>query len=198
MLIPVLRRPQTAAAASAVLDNFTDTNGTALASHTIAPTNTVGASWTTPAGGWAIQSNKAQNTGTADLAADQAILDFGSADVTITAVCQTADASTVGILFRASGTADFWVAIIDPANDLVRLLDVTGGGVASVDDGAATLAPATDYTLQVVLSGTSITVKLDGATAVTKTSAVRQAVTKCGLRGYDVGGKVDSFAVVLT
>lgn len=163
-----------------ISDAFTDTDGTNLSAHSISPTNTPATSWSILSGAFDINSNRARQTGTGTIVA---VVDAGQADVTISCVLRMLSTSdSPAIAFRCSDASNFWIATL-----------VGGATFDLYEYNAATLTQRattpfvhtinTNYTLQVVLSGTSITATVDGGNQITYGSATfNQTATKHGLR----------------
>ncbi len=177
-----------------ILDSFTDTNGTALASHAIAPTNLPGASWSVLAGSFNIQSNRANSANTTT---GYAVFDSGVADCTISCVINGA-ATPIGIyvLFRVTDASNFWFAYVAPGGNWILFKKVAGSNT----NVASGTAPGTgDHTVNVTLSGNSISINWDGTNTLSTTDSFNATATKHGI-GYDTatGQRWDDFTVSAT
>src|SRR5262249_48080241 len=143
-------------------DTFTGTNGTSLASHTM----NAGGGWTIDSGTWQIQSNAASKTNSAS-ANQIATADAGHSDLTVSA----------DVTLGSSGpwTAGLALGFVDANNHLQLVLG--GSGLQRVDlfeysggtytnrgyvNSPVSLANGGTYTLKAVLSGSTITVYLNG------------------------------------
>ena len=162
-----------------IQDAFTDTNGTGLASHTISPTNTVGAAWTVPSGTVDIQSNRARATTVAGYG--WGILDSSHADGTISVVVRREDTDELYLVFRYTDTSNWWGLAWNSADSTVRLYKVVGGS-ASEPFGSTTktFTINTDYTMQVVLSGNSISATIDGGSTLGGSDSFNASATRHG------------------
>lgn len=169
-----------------ILDNFTDTNGTALESHTIAPTNTPAATWSVligAAGQLTISSNRVVSSGAAGNYTD--VCDSGASDCTIKATVQCVGATAeAGIAFRVQDASNFWYATGYAGDGHSYLYKVSAGSTTNPTSSAGSMGVTSgvDFTLEVDLSGSSITVKVNGTTAYTFTDSSFSTATKHGLR----------------
>jgi hypothetical protein len=192
-----------------IQDSFTDTDGTAIASHVIAPTNTPGHSWVAAAGTWQIQSNKARKTATdtthqvatvdsgdADCTVTThqvATVDSGDADCTVSADCTVQSSSFGGLALRAVDSTNNWVVQLDQAGGMARLYEDLSVARAST---SLTLNAGTAYTVQAVLSGSTITVTINGGNSMSYGSATNhQSVTTHGLYSFNISLDFDNFKV---
>jgi hypothetical protein len=162
-----------------VYDTFTDTDATALASHTIAPTNTPATSWTTTSNKFAINSNRAVGTATA---ACFAKIDAGVSDCIIyarLAVSENSDHS-MGIAARYADDSNSWLFLINPSQNQLQLYELTSTSYTLRASKSMTIDPGTNYDMVVTLSGNSLTVAI-GSDSATYSSVVRNTATKCGI-----------------
>jgi hypothetical protein len=199
-IVPVVLSGGAAEAGPTTLisDTFTDANDTVLASHTIAPTNTPATSWTVEAGGTiSIQSNKAFSD-----TASKCVCDPADADVTLSAVMQMTSIganSAIGIVARYTDIDNHWM--VRWYNGTFEIVERTASVETQRDTEVFAISADTDYTIQAVLNGTSITATLDGLHPLSYTSASHQAATKHGMQLYAAGGqssKGDNFTVAST
>jgi len=155
-------------------DTFTDTDGTALATHN--------ALWTVGAGTWEVQGNKAQQTA-AD-AVGHVVMDAGTSDheaeVTIT---MPADTPTTGdwfptVLVRYTDANNYvFGRLLYQSNSpeieiFERVGGVTSGLLSAVNLGAGGLAANTEYTLKVAIKGQEVAAYLDGVLRIQTTTTV--------------------------
>ena len=164
-----------------IYDTFTDTNGTAIASHTIAPTNTPSATWANSAAGWQIQSNKLKLVSGGDV---WCYVNAGVADCTIEADLTTATTgdSYLGIVLRYTNTSNFWnvQARIDGGGNRWLITEIASGSATTRATGGTT-ANATTYQVKIVLSGTTITLYVNGVLTASYASATsNQTATRFG------------------
>lgn len=178
---------------------FTGTNGTNLTAYT--PDN--GSAWTAFADVWEIQSNRAVPK--TPFAANNPVYltDTGATqNYTLTSVF-----SFGGV--NANTQLQFWarcdaaiskgIAVAIKDTD-VRIVDVAAGGTTL---GLTTISAlgTTDHTVEVILSGATVTVKIDGATVI-NAQAINAGNngTKCGIGQAGgvavVDSDIDSFIVV--
>jgi hypothetical protein len=176
-----------------ILDQFTDTDATALQSHTIAPTNTPGASWGVEnALKWTIQSNRANGAN----GAGSAFADAGQADVTVTCDVYPDTSSYDGIIARYSNSTNFWLLTVRSDLSEFSIYEFsTGNGVVQRATTTVSITAGTKYTLALVVSGTSLSGTINGGHQITYTSSVNQTNTKHGLRGGTGAPTFDNFQV---
>lgn len=195
-----------------VNDAFTDSNGTSLASHTIAPTNTPPTAWTEQVGAWTISSNAA--TVAASAGGDNILwLDAGVADVVFEALITLAPSTcaNVGIMFNYQDASNYWLAGLfrDGSLDTLEIYKRVSGTYTQVyQDSSAGLTLGSTVTLRMVTNGDAIEVLVnngDSAYAIYSTgSRDLKTATKHGLRiykktpadgGTDNGSVFNSFSV---
>ena len=157
-----------------VTDNFTDSNGTALASHTV-----TGGTWATViggTGGFEVQSNKLRET--ANTGVNYGILTTTSAlgnNQQVNAI-HNAENTTAGSTFAAfgvgcrinSGQTQGYLAIFYSERVEFKLFSIDAGsftqlGSTYVPGGFSNTA---DYAISVVANGTSISAKWAGSTVI--------------------------------
>lgn len=193
-----------------VLDQFTDTDGTGLASHTIAPTNTPSTSWSAPAildgigatPAMTITSNQVVTSGVG-VSIVVSWVDSGTSNDTI-----AADITTESV--AATGGNGFYVRVTDAANGWLCDMQTNGSGSLIIRENnsgslttratqSASVPTSTLFTgVNVVLNGTSIT--FNGAsTSVSYASSSFQSNTKHGISGtfaaLGTGTKHDNFQI---
>lgn len=176
-----------------VYDTFTDTNSVALTSHT--PDKSP-APWVAIAGTMDIQSNKAS---WASGALNIQTINTGKADCTISCIVTTAGGianDQNGISFRVIDTDNRWVAYLNNQGNTVNLLKFVTGTPTSGGSAAMTLANNTAYTVEVVLSGNSIIMNVDGVQKFSISDAAHATATRHGLYGQIAGHLFDEFQVV--
>jgi hypothetical protein len=160
-----------------LLDNFVDADGTNLTAHSM----NVGPGWAALNGSsYTIQSNRARSNDTND---NEMAADAGRSDVTVSMIVNLMTSTrSAGILFRGNTNASAWIFIIgNNATDL-QLWEITAGPTFTQRGSyAVSLAANTDYTLAVVLSGPSISCRIDGVERIVFSSASMQGQTKFGM-----------------
>lgn len=191
----VIRRQSggVAAPVTLILDQFTDTDATALESHTIAPTNTPAASWASDSGAMDINGNKARSTTLAS-GLVQYRANAGVSDCVVSADVTPVAADVTGLILRRNSAVNNWVLVVDVDNDLFRLYEraTTYTLRASI---AATITAGSTYAFSATLNGQSIVCTLDGANQISFSSATYQTETNHGLEGDHTGTKWDNFKV---
>lgn len=157
-------------------------------------TTTTGAKvWSALSGVWGVLSNQAYvaTTGTEPVA----VIDAGVADCTVSVVCRPT-VGKQGLAFRVVDISNFWRTVALGGNLYLQktvatvLTDAPGSPIAQ--------ALADGDTLSVVLSGTSIIVKVNGVTKYSITDSQFQTATKHGLAeavSGDTAAKFDDFSV---
>lgn len=177
--------------ATLLLDQFTDTNGTALASHTISPTNTPAVSWVVHTGSFDIQSNRANSANTTT---GHATVDSGAANVTITSIINgVGGGSGIYVTFRFTDVDNKWFLYIVPTSAWSLYKRVAGTNTL-VQSG---IAPGVgDRTITVVCNGNSISCKWDATNELATTDSFNATATKHGIM-YDTstGNRWDNFQV---
>ena len=167
-----------------ILDNFTGTNGTSLAAHTIAPNNGPGTAWTILSGALEIQSNRVSQTFNGF---NKASVDFGVADCTLKVIINDTGAgqnSYGGLMARASDANNFWAFVLASTTTL-SIIEVVAGSYTVRANGSFSITPFVDCVLEFVLNGSTLTGKANGTEIVTYGSATsNQTVTKHGIHGY--------------
>ena len=170
-------------------DAFSDTNGTALSAHTIAPTNTPGTSWTVSGATWTIQSNALALT--QNSAAQQvALCDAGQSDVTVQATFAVGGTEYAAIVARAADISNLLLAEGRPSDSHVYLTVVSGGSTINQYSAAHVWANGDVVTL--ACSGTTVKVSVNGTVLITQTVSAGQFNTKVG---FHVGQNADTTSV---
>jgi len=173
--------------ATLLSDTFTDTNGTALASHTM----DVGPGWTALSGTWQINaSNQATETAQAGVEY-HCTSDAGQADVTaqvdVTTPTQGSGNCSCGLYCRGSDQNNGWDVIIerDAGSYFLGIYERVSGTSTLRASTTLSFTVGTTHTIRAVLSGNSITATVDGANTTSYSPASsNQAVTKFGLENY--------------
>lgn len=174
-------------------DTFTDADAVVLASHT----PDIGGAWTSRSGATQIHSNRATiTTGPSIHTIDATKADFfAGLRGRITA---TGAADYIGLIFRYVDTSNYWLVHIDENDNSLSIFEVTSGSFSQRATVGIAIGLYTDYTLQVLCQGTSITAWLNGANQISYSSSVRQSATLVGIRGGTAGYNLDDFQVIDT
>jgi fibronectin type 3 domain-containing protein len=169
-------------------DTFTDSNGTALASHTM----DVGSGWTIGSGAVAVQSNKAVFSATG-----QAVADAGRADCTLSVKFRCTDTNQYGVIpFRYVDESNFWFLYIDAGNR-IRIFEKASGSNTTRATTTISYTANNDYTVTVTLLGASIVATFDGGNGGSYGSAATGlSATKHGIGSdFNAGATFDDFQV---
>ena len=187
----VLSLPSASATAAppgyTISDTFTDTTGTNLTAHTIAPVNVPAASWSTPVGTWQIESNSAEQTGTANAKPGIAIVDAGNAnlEVSVVATIPTPTAGhgvTGGVFGRYSDANNFWRFVFDSTGPDMWFLQKRVAGTFTTVLSASVSWRGTTQTLAMSFSaGNLITVFANGVSLGSTTDSFNSSATMYGL-----------------
>lgn len=182
--------------ATLLSDTFTDTNGTALASHTM----TVGSGWTADSGSYQVQSNQAaaQTTGGVH---NIASADAGQADATATlnVVVPGSNFFSAGLSCRVTNGTNLWEVRLQSdsagANTRVNITEHNAG--TQTERVSTTIAFSGTVALQVVLSGSTITAYINGVLQATYASAsFNQTATRFGIYNYRDSNGANSYVQV--
>ncbi len=180
-----------------VLDHYTASNGTAVNGHS----PDTGPSAAVADASFDIQSNKARQTGGSGVCL--ASYESNVADVTISATLQVttyglSGSHDFGLIGRYVDSSNYWLLVADSGPGVLLLQEVTSGSFttrASASMGTAGLpflTLATNYTMTLVVTGSSITGTL-GATSLNYTSSAHATATKHGLIAYAPYGGTYTF-----
>ena len=169
-----------------VLDTFTDTNGTALASHT----PDVGSGWTVQSGSVAIQNNRSASNTTAI-----ATIEAGIADVFAECIVRILNADN-SILLRFSDTDNFWACQANESNNEIIIFERNATVWTGRASTSVTINQSTDYTIKATAEGQTITAYLDDANKISYASAtLNQTSTIHGIRFGVASNQFDNFAI---
>lgn len=194
-------RKASASAATLISDSFTDTDTTAIASHTIAPTNTPSTSWTARTGTWTISGNKAVTTTASQ---GHSTCNPGVADCTLSVVAKsttTASATHLadaGVVARWANTSNLWKISINQQADEFRIVEYAAATATTRAAASVAISASVEYTIVAVLSGTTIAATLDGANAISYASAtLNQTATVHGILARESTDRIDDFKVTV-
>lgn len=163
-----------------IFDTFTESANTVLPSHS-PDIDVGGGGWSSLAGSFqVIASTDVLYPPSAGAKPFAAVIDATKADCTITMDCHNISATrSLEVTIRAVDIDNQWRILVSPASNTVAIYERTSG--TNTLRASAAITWADDYTMKVVLSGTTITVTHNGATTVSYSSAVRQTATKHGV-----------------
>ncbi len=153
-----------------------------LIAHTISPTNTPSASWTYDVATTAFNvlvSGTANHNAQTGAAVDVVFCDAGVSDCTVQGDLTIASTTVwPALAFRVQDKNNFWMALIyDAAGGSISLYQVVSGSLNLASSVSLTFSVGTPYTIAAVLSGTSITIKVNGTTQITFTSGTGGTTT---------------------
>ena len=177
-----------------VRDRFTDANGTALAAH-LPDKNELRGAWTIDAGGFDIQTNRANNTA----AVSRAVINSGISDGVVCCDTHMMAASPgtyeIGIIFRRVDANNYWTWKYDHGPTVV--LRKTVAGVPTVVwSSALGVQHQYNYHLMVKLRGNEIRCYLGGILRTTQYDTDLQTATWHGLfAAQESGMRWDNFEV---
>lgn len=196
LLAGVQKRRAAAGPTTLIEDAFTDTDATALSSHTIAPTNTPAASWASDSGAMDINGNKARTTTLAS-GLVQYRANAGVSDCVVSVDVTPVGASVLGMSLRRNSAVNQWVlvALEGIAGNLFRLYEQATGYTLRAST-AVTVTAGVTYALRATLNGTSIVGTLNGTNEISFSSASYQTETNHGIRDDHTGSKFDNFKVM--
>ncbi len=179
-----------------VLDNFVGSD-VALSSH--APDrDLVGGGWLAGAGVFSLTGVGDVDQTTGGAAATNVYIETDISDCTIELVYKTGDGDDYGgIVFRATDGDSNMEFFINPAQNNTYVGKNVNGSRNTLSFTGMTLATATEYTLKVILLGTSIKAYVDGVLKIDINDATEQASTKHGIWMWttDTFSRWDSFKV---
>lgn len=160
-----------------------------------------GAVWVAVAGTWGISANQAcfvSGAGTGRIA----VIETGHSDVAMQVdVVTGAGSHWPGLTFRLKDAAN-WVAVRNttndgvPSNGLIVIMTSIAGTTATVTSAAAPAGLVFPYTMRAELSGSTVTVKINGAVVLTATVTAHVGRTRHGLFGNsNTSVRLDNFTV---
>lgn len=164
-------------------DLFTDTNSTAISSHT-ANLASFGGWSQTNVNSYYIQNNTLQPNRQTD--GDLATIDSGVSDFSISATIVPSNSGTTrgipGIVFRYFNSTNFWYAEVDSYQNTVKIYEVNGGSFNMRVEYNTTVTSDVALSLRVDCIGPNIVLYLNGTEIVTYVSTFNQYMTKVGMR----------------
>jgi hypothetical protein len=168
-------------------DPFTDTNGTVLSSHTI-PTKRGSQAWVYSdffggSGGsgsnTTIQSNQCQfaasfSAWTVDLGVTDYVIEFDW-------VISSTSGHRLAIPVRWQDNQNHYVVNVREPTDGWNIYKYVAGVQSSVASGSYTFNTSTTYAIKIVVSGTSVTLYVNGASQGSATMDAYTSTTRCGI-----------------
>jgi hypothetical protein len=125
-------------------------------------------------------------------------LDCGAADGLLAVSLIVASSSSIverGLIFRYTSITTYWVAGLRYNTNKWGIFEHVSGAVNERAVQAFTVAPGTDYSIAVLLSGNDITATLNGANTQTYNSATGASKTVHGLRARYTGDTFNNFSL---
>lgn len=166
-------------------DTFTDTDVTFLNLHTIAPTNTIGASWTALLGNAYIKTGRVRNNGGQN--PDSYTYESSRSDVTITQDHYHGGSYTSNhVILRCTDNQNFWHVYTTATDNYWRIVERNTNVDTIRASAAKTINTSTVYAISVTASGATISATIDGGTPISYASATfNQTATKHGVGTRD-------------
>jgi hypothetical protein len=188
--------PHTLSFSLVAFDPFTDANSTAVGSHTMY----LGNGWTVQSGAIVITSNKAVASGTAPGGPQWvATIATSYADCTTSVVINvtTGTGTYYGLALRYSDNNNMWWAIAEGGGTFA-IFERNAGTNTLRASASLTITAGTNYTIQAVLSGSTITATINGGNQISYGSAtLNQTANTHGIRLGDANGTIDNFTVTV-
>lgn len=198
----------TAAPAFLIQDTFTDIDGTLLIAHT-PDIDTVGGGWityqwadATPLAVAEIQSNQCSMNSAASGDRVVCVIDSGAADITVSAKVQfTAASSDCGIMIRHSRTVGnrndgIGIRLKNTGTNTFSITEILNNAPSDLATVDVVLNPSTEYTVEVIATGTSVTATLNGGNQIsTALATLNETVTTHGFYRLQADIFVDDFEV---
>lgn len=161
------------------LDQFTDVAVTALSAHTPAPTNTIGASWSTPDNGGFIYTDGITAfffNGTIE------VLDTGLTACNVSVDVILGSATCIcGLLLRYQDSTNFWFVWIRNDTNHLQLYKQISGSNTLMDSQAYTVPTNTTVTLTATITSGAISVSVSGGPTVSASDSALNTATKAGM-----------------
>lgn len=159
-------------------------------------TTTLGAPWTALKGTWGISNNQAYLV-TPDLSNDSfAVVDAGASDGHVQATIGVTPLlfNYPGLVFRVSNASNFWEVAHNTGTGNWELYTYSGSYTGPLATGVGTAVQGD--VVRVEMSGTNITLKVNGSTVLTYSGAFNQTATQHGLYFFaaSVEGRWDDFS----
>lgn len=173
---------------SCINDTFTDTNGTAIASHTMDN----GTGWTKSGGGTATIQDNTLELVMSGPPLPLVLTDVADGDGTLTTKIyfdSSSDATTrlAYVYFRYSDSNNYWRVNLNAGTNVITLNRYESGSNTQVDSASLTLNDDTWYTVTATLNGSSVSVTI-GAETLSDTSSFNATATNAGLAIFGSGG----------
>lgn len=165
-----------------IQDFYTDTDTTLLPAHT-PNIDTVGGGYTAVQNGHVINSNEIRTSATVSID----IIDCGASDISIAMDARPNSNAGApgggGFIYRYQDVNNFWLAHVDVFNTRIVMYErVSSTFNIRAETGISWVASQT-YNITLDVSGTSHSIKVDGANEITYTSSALQSATITGI--YD-------------
>jgi hypothetical protein len=178
--------PQTSGRTSFVYDSFTDTESTALASHTPDVDITAGG-WSSPDEGFTIESNKCSDN---QDARSISIIDSGVADVIVSATITPSD-NFCALIARYQDATKYFVAGLGIASGETEIW-INNAGFTKIANDTFVSVEGTPYFVEFRLSGNSLELYVDSVLYSSATNSNFASDTICGLYSDPVAPSIDA------
>lgn len=152
-----------------------------------------GVAWVETGSDWSISANMLVNNGLGSNS--QAVVDVGESNVLAVVTQTTGAASNQGVQIRASDQNNCWLASLNVVGDAHELWERNAGTWSKRATTAVTVDPGTAYRQTLIGDGQSLAAYMDGASRVSYTSSLHQAVTRHGVGATTTPPSYDKFAV---
>lgn len=186
-----------------ILDTFTDSNNTSIASHT-ADQRPNSNTWSqTVTSSFYIQNNSLQPNRQSN--ADIAVIDSGLSDLSImcdvTPFDNSGNIAYPGMVFRYVDASNYWYVFPDTANSHIEIYQVNAGVSIHKSEYTIALTSGTQINLRIDCIGNNIVLYLNGTEILTVVDSFNSTATKVGVRYGKVGTPAsaciwDNFKVV--
>lgn len=177
-------------------DTFTEaSDGGLLTAHTPAPTNVAGGNWS-GSSSYTIATNRVNDASSGvQLVATK---ETGTANGTVSLeVNRQTNNKLFGLVFRYTDENNYWYALLDNQNSKFLLVERVADVHTQRGEVAFTTNTDTWYTITAILSGSSITVQVNGANTINYSSTANQSATKHGIWSAGSGVALfDNFKVI--
>jgi hypothetical protein len=176
--------------------NIVDDFNRANSSTSLGTTSTGGKTWVQESGVWGIVSNQAYLASSAT-AVRKAHVEASVADCTVsTKIYQQSGGSRYyGLVLRSNGAGNCYLVQINGDANQIDVQKQTGGSSTTLLT-AVSYTPAAGDVISAVLSGSSITIKVNGSTVLAGSDSTYNSNTKHGIWCYETDrARFDDFSI---
>lgn len=136
---------------------------------------------------WGTTGNGRAKMKSADVATHTAVVDWGSADGTLSGTLATfneaSDSNRFGLAFRNQDKDNYlYVETVYPSAKQLRVRKVVAGSASVL--GTSDAYPVPGDTIKVNMQGSTITIQLNGVTVLTVNAPILQNVTRHGMFAF--------------